>query len=162
VIVSGKLRKDFGLSSADYYFQIQLLVRHPEIDPDEITDALGLTPDRSWKAGDQRSTPAGSALAGKYQLSNWSHSWEVVGERCFFKCAENIVRDLQCRQSFFVQLADDRGETMLNIQLYGKGSIGDVASPNFQTLLQSMGIRLGIEVFPEWHKADAIILSNVE
>ena len=52
-------------------FAVSLRLRHPSIDPQEITDALGLVPSRSWRAGDHRTTPAGELLGGINDHTYW-------------------------------------------------------------------------------------------
>jgi hypothetical protein len=54
-----------------YHFRISLRVRHPTMDPAEITEALGIEPERSWKAGDARQTPKGTPLAGFNRDTYW-------------------------------------------------------------------------------------------
>ena len=62
-----------------YHFRISLRVRHPYIAPEEITEALGIDPKRSWKAGEPRSTPKGTALAGSNRDTYWTA--EVAADR---------------------------------------------------------------------------------
>jgi hypothetical protein len=52
-------------------YQLSLRIRHPSMDPADITRALGLTPEHAFKAGDAR--PAGHSLApaSVYPESYW-------------------------------------------------------------------------------------------
>jgi hypothetical protein len=53
-------------------FTVMLRIRHPSIDPDEITSKLGLEPQHSWKAGETRRTAQGTPLEGAYRESFWT------------------------------------------------------------------------------------------
>lgn len=43
-------------------FSLAVAVRHPDIDPQEITAALDRTPYQSWQAGAPRRTPSGHPM----------------------------------------------------------------------------------------------------
>ncbi|NNE78958.1 MAG: DUF4279 domain-containing protein [Silicimonas sp.] len=136
------------------YFEVQLLIRHPKIDPDDITQILGLEPSRSWMVGDRRSTPSGEKLEGNYDQTSWSHGWQHAGDRFFFRFAESVLEDLKANSEFFLNMASEGGVTMLNIQLFGGQNVGDLASQRFLGMLTDLKIQLGTEVFPEWNSAE--------
>jgi len=50
--------------------ELSLRIRHPAIDPKEITDTLGLEPEHCFKAGDSR-TSRGSRVSGQHTQSYW-------------------------------------------------------------------------------------------
>jgi hypothetical protein len=51
--------------------QLSLRIRHPDIDPGQITTSLGLTPEHCFKAGDSRSARAGSRSSGRHTQTYW-------------------------------------------------------------------------------------------
>jgi hypothetical protein len=51
--------------------QLSLRIRHPDIDPGEISTSLGLTPEHCFKAGDSRSARAGSRTTGHHSQTYW-------------------------------------------------------------------------------------------
>ena len=51
--------------------QLSLRIRHPDIDPEEISTALGLTPEHCFKAGESRSSRAGSRSTGRHSQTYW-------------------------------------------------------------------------------------------
>jgi Domain of unknown function (DUF4279) len=63
---------DESTPRAHYHFRISLRVRHPSIAPEKITEALGIEPKRSWKAGEPRQTPKGTALTGSNRDTYWT------------------------------------------------------------------------------------------
>lgn len=142
------------MDQGEYYFDVRLLIRHPNIDPLEISQTLNLTADRSWKVGDQRNTPSGTSLEGVHKLTSWSYNWQYVGERHFFALSENILHRFEHQRGFFTGITTDGGETHLIISLFGRFNIGDSATSNFLKMLNEMDIQLGVDVFPEWNKAE--------
>ncbi len=67
--------------SASLRYGIRLLIKHPNIDPAPITDILQIAPKHSAIAGAQRKSPRGVILPGVYEVSEWSHSFRVTGNR---------------------------------------------------------------------------------
>jgi hypothetical protein len=53
-------------------YAISLRVRHPHLDPDELTKTLHLEPLHCWRAGEPRRSVTGTALGGEHRESYWS------------------------------------------------------------------------------------------
>ena len=51
----------------EYKYDLSLRIKHPHMDPNIICEQLGLDAKHKWKCGDQRRTPKGDMLNGKYQ-----------------------------------------------------------------------------------------------
>jgi hypothetical protein len=51
--------------------QLSLRIRHPAIDPDEISRSLGLEPEHCFRAGDSRSPRAQGRFAGRHTQTSW-------------------------------------------------------------------------------------------
>src|ERR1700729_1430856 len=51
--------------------QLSLRIRHPDIDPQEISTSLGLRPEHCFKAGDSRSSRTGSRATGHHNQTYW-------------------------------------------------------------------------------------------
>jgi hypothetical protein len=63
--------------------QLSLRIRHPAIDPQDITDALELTPEHSFKAGESRTPRAKGQVAGRHTQTYWlaavnAKSWSQI------------------------------------------------------------------------------------
>lgn len=52
-------------------YKISFPIKHPAMDPDEITSNLDLQPDGCWKAGAPRTTPHGRSLGGVRRETYW-------------------------------------------------------------------------------------------
>ena len=66
-MASGRIIKIVG----QFRYTLALRLRHPIIDPAEITRELALDPEHNWKAGQPRFTPRGDPLPGVYRNSYW-------------------------------------------------------------------------------------------
>lgn len=66
-------------------YSMSLRVRHPTLDPTELTNALHLEPLHSWRAGEPRRSLTGAALGGEHRESYWSAPLpgQAVGSAAF-------------------------------------------------------------------------------
>jgi hypothetical protein len=131
-------------------FSIVLLIRHPSMDPKDISEALGLTPHSSWKAGEPRLTPRGTVLPGPHKLSSWNHIRQWAGDHSFAKEVENFVLELSVNRDFFTKLASEQARCELFVQLPGDASQGDSLSPSVLRQIHDLGLYFGVEVFPDY------------
>src|SRR6186997_1751192 len=90
-------------------FKVSLTVTHPDIDPAEISTALGLAPKRATRAGAPRTTPKSDALGGAYEFSFWSHQFDVERASELAVVLEGLVGRLQRHQEFFHRIVRDGG-----------------------------------------------------
>jgi len=52
-------------------FSIALRIRHPSVDPAEVTRRLGIAPVHAWRAGEPREIDAGEVGSSKHRESYW-------------------------------------------------------------------------------------------
>jgi hypothetical protein len=110
---------------SEYEFTISLRIRHPTIDPARITEALGIQPQHTWKAGEPRRDPVGVQLEGDYRDSYWmarlmDHP-QLSSEALSVETV--LVRTLdQLRRShdFLGQLNSNGGVSELQVSLYAR------------------------------------------
>ncbi len=55
-----------------YDYSVLLRIRHPSIDPEQLSRRLGLSPQHAWRAGEQRQPDDGEPTAGVYRESCWA------------------------------------------------------------------------------------------
>lgn len=133
----------------EYSYRVILRIRHPSIDPCEITMKLAMKPHRFWKVGDRRATPAGRALKGHYPDSLWSHHEKYKGRsKNFFKRVDRLAKQLKLHTAFLHDISASGGQSEIYIQLPGSINIGDSLHPNTLRLLADLDILLSVEVFP--------------
>ena len=76
-------------------FSLAIRIRHPAIDPAEITSVLGREPDYCYKVGESRKTPKGNELEGKNKESFWYCDVEVGN-------SENLVTIIKSTNQMFI------------------------------------------------------------
>ena len=129
-------------------YSVTLMIKHPRLDPARISQELGIDPDHSWAAGEDRRTPAGSPLPGKYPTSYWAFSTKTYDNRCFFDSVAELLNRLEAAPNFIRSIADGGGTTFINVGLFGGQNIGDAVSSSLLARFVELKVGLGIEVFP--------------
>jgi hypothetical protein len=137
-------------SSTMKRFDITLLIRHPDLNPDLVTSALGLPPHRSWKAGDPRFTPKGRPLPGNHKTSCWNHVFRFAGKTGFGEEISLILDHLAPHKTFLHKINRTGGKTELYLKLPGDQNFGDELSWKTLKRFSDLRVTLSLETFPEW------------
>jgi hypothetical protein len=132
-------------------YSVRLLIKHPNIDPIQITDALRLKPNSSGVGDSPRMTSAGKALPGVNKESNWSHWFRVEKNRLFFSDVVKLIDKLEPHRDFMHEIVNGGGDISLIVSLPGDINIGDNFRWQDMARLSALGIELGIEVFPDFN-----------
>jgi hypothetical protein len=142
--------------------QLSLRIRHPDIDPGEISTSLGLTPEHCFKAGDSRSARAGSRITGHHTQTYWlapvtAESWPDPIEPTFLDvqaATKNLrsrsvealllhfLQRLTAKQPFLQRIQTEGGDVSL-IMVIERESAGDFALP---ITLARLLVQLGISI----------------
>jgi len=144
---SGSQRED-DEAGARRRFSLDLFVVHPSIDPVTISAALGLDAHVTSRAGDPRSTPKGTPLAGVYRRTSWRYCvcWEVDDQH-FAEEFSAFVASMQPHAAFLRQIRDTGGEANVILQFLGDGYFGDVLPADVLQNMADLKLDLGIECF---------------
>jgi hypothetical protein len=126
-------------NDAAYYYSIRLLITHPSISIDEITAALEMEPTHAWNAGERHFT----------KDTMWGHTSWTEGKRLFFEEIRDVLEWLEERQEFVSRLISSGGEFHVIAQLPGSLNIGSDLLPEAMALAAKLGVRIGVEVFPD-------------
>lgn len=138
---------------SEYEFTISLRIRHPSIGPSRITEALGIEPQHTWKAGDPRRGPAGADRIGVYRESYWMgrlmdepqlSSAQVSVESVLLQTLTQLRRS----QSFLEQLGTDGGIAELSISLFARENFRLELSADSLALLGRLHLSVALEVQP--------------
>ncbi len=143
--------EDVGLS--DYEFTMSLVVRHPDIDPAQITRALALQPDHIWRTGEQRLDEVGTALGGSHRGSYWiceiTARPRMEGERPGMGGELSRVLDVLRRSMGFMQdLHHGGGATELVVTIFARGDFHVELLPEESSLLGRLGVAMTINIKP--------------
>jgi hypothetical protein len=123
-------------------FKITLRLRHPSLDPSEISTALDLTPKFSWKAGSR---------AGKivHKSSVWHGLLaEGAGVRKYERALKKTVLHLENRQEWLKNYFGDDGEFDVIFDLYTDLDDGKICEVSFypELLLRLSKLNAGMQV----------------
>jgi hypothetical protein len=141
-------------SMSEYEFTISLRLRHPDIDPARITGTLGIEPQHTWKVGDARRDPAGTALEGVYRESYWVAqlmeqpqlaSARVSVESVLLQTLAHLRRS----QSFLAQLHAEGGVAELHISLFARTDFRLELSAQSLALLGHLGLAVALDIHPQ-------------
>jgi len=142
-----------GSCMSEYEFTVSLRVRHPAIDPCQITQTLGIEPQHTWKAGEPRRDPAGGTLAGVYRESYWMgrlmeepqlSSTRLSVESVLLQTLAHLRRS----HDFLEQLHAGGGVAELHVSLYAREDFRLDLSAQALGLLGRLGLAVALDVHP--------------
>jgi len=126
---------------------IRLIIKHPTIDPGEITSVLGVRPDVCWSRGEAKITDRGEKF-GVRKYSMWSLSVPVLSHEDLSSKISSIITIIRPHHEWVSRICSECGQFLLTVDLPGANNIGAVISVESLKCLSDMGISLGFEVFP--------------
>jgi hypothetical protein len=139
---------------SEYEFTISLRMRHPSIDPSQITRTLGIEPQHTWKVGDSRRGAAGGSLQGVYRESYWMarlmeepqlSSTKVSVESVLLQTLAHLRRS----QSFLEHLDGEGGVAELHVSLFAREDFRLDLSAQTLALLGRLGLAVAVDVHPQ-------------
>jgi hypothetical protein len=138
---------------SDYEFTMSLRVRHPHLEPAEITRAVGIEPQHTWRAGDSRRDPTGEVLEGCYRETYWLARLmsEPALASAHVGVESEITRSLaQLRKSFaFLQtLKAEGGSVELLVSVFAREAFRIELLSESLELLGRLGVTVALEVKP--------------
>jgi Domain of unknown function (DUF4279) len=133
-----------------YQYDISLRVRHPSLDPAEITSALGLNPSRSWRAGEVRTTPKGNPLEARYSNSYWVVQLGKGGwpDKTLAAVVNELLDQLAPHQGLFQRIRAEGGTVEFFVGWLFEGNSGDVFDCDLLARMADLKIDLSLDVYP--------------
>ena|ERR1700681_1238833 len=137
-------------------FHISLLFRHPTIDPESITQVLGVKPTTQARLGDRvRPAVDGTPRPGIERDSAWG-----VSTACRDRNRDGRDPDINAWLSTFLEpfvphaaymrkLAAESTLANVDLEFPGQFHFGGELSPATLRTISDLGLTLGIEVFPD-------------
>ncbi len=138
---------------SEYEFTVSLSIRHPSIEPSRITEALGIEPQHTWKAGEARHDPESGDRAGVYRESYWMgrlmdepqlSSGQVSVETVLLQTLTQLRRS----QPFLEQLSADGGVAELSISLFARENFRLELPADSLALLGRLGLSVALDIQP--------------
>jgi len=138
---------------SDYEIALSLGVRHPDIDPAQITRELGLQPGHEWRKGQERLDETGAAMGGTHRSSYWfceiAPRPTFSGERTAVESELSRVLHMLRKSIVFLQgLHYSGGATELCVTIFAHGDFRIELLPEEAALLGRLGVAMTIEIKP--------------
>jgi hypothetical protein len=138
---------------SNYEFTISLCIRHPTIEPSKISQALGMEPQHTWKAGDPRRSPAGGELEGVYHQSYWTGRLmgepEISSERVSVNSVLlQIASRLNRSSDFLEQLNAGGGVAELVVSVFAHEDFRLDLSTNSLASLARLRLSVALDIHP--------------
>lgn len=131
-----------------YTYKVSLRVFHPAMDPQLITDTLGMQPNKVQKVGNPRTTPTGTVLELCYSRSYWSFSFTTPDDSDVEEFLARTVEGLRQHRSFFWKILDTGGDVEFFIGLFADGvNIGTTLPHELLMILGDLGINLELDIY---------------
>ncbi len=127
--------------------------RHPKKDLSFLSEELGMTSVRSWKAGSPRETPDGDALKGFYADSYWFSRSEFSSYDELASLISKVVCILETKIQIVSEVKSSGGCAEIYLQFNGEENIGCVINCSDLIKMGEIGVDLLIEVFPGMNKS---------
>jgi hypothetical protein len=133
-----------------YRYDISLRVRHPSMDPAEISTALALEPSRMWRAGEQRMTPKDTPLEGTWRDTYWYADVfkDECPDRTLAAALSELVERFSSKKSAFAKIRDDGGQVEFYVGWYIDGNRGDKFDTVLLAKLADLGVNLSLDIYP--------------
>jgi hypothetical protein len=141
---------------SDYEFTMSLRIRHPSIDPAEITRVLTLDPQHTWRAGEARADAAGGTYRESYWMGKLMREPQLVSDHVSVE--SEILRALaQLRRSFgfLEKLKAEGGAAELHISVFAREDFRLEFLAESLGLLGRLGFTLALDVSPHSNKPSA-------
>ena len=132
-------------------FIIRMVIKHPAVTMQEITDRLAVCPQHGHNVGEPRKTPKGRPLSGTNPETFWSYAERIEDRRDFFTAALEFLERLKAHAEFLKNIKTTGGVVALYIDLINCTSIGDIIRPEQMSAFLEFGVDLGVEVFSGQH-----------
>jgi hypothetical protein len=150
---------------SDYEFTISLRIRHPTIDPAEVTQTLTIEPQHTWKAGDSRRNPTGESLEGTYRESYWMGRLmdepQLSSERLSVESVLlQTLAQLRRAQDFLARLSEGGGVAELHVSIFARENFRLDLSSESLMLLGRLGLAVALDVHPNLPRATAAAPGN--
>jgi len=137
----------------NFSFVVALRIWHPSIDPEDISVALNLKPERQWKVGEARTTAKGRSLGGVQAETYWftdpfnhgeylSHQDQV--EDVFF----DVLRLLAPKKEFLNLLSTQGARAHLQVSTHSNRNYALVLPPELLHECSELGLSLVHDTYP--------------
>lgn len=122
-------------------------ISHPTMDPQVITDCLGIDPDVSQKYGEVITTPEGEKLSGTYKFTKWCVRESGLSSEVLLERLSALLDFLSVNEDSMISLHNKGACCSVYFNLANPQSMGFIVPVELIEKMAKMKISFGIEVF---------------
>jgi hypothetical protein len=142
-----------------YEFTMSLSIRHPNMDPTRITEALGIEPQHSWRAGEQRCDPSGTQLEGAHRDSYWrgrliEDPRLSAGQFSVESLLDQALSQMRRSQPLLDELHAGGGMAQLHVNLFVREDLRLDLSADVLAAFGRLGLAVALEIHLLSHTRD--------
>lgn len=128
-------------------YKIALRITHPCMDPDDISKQLRLKSSRKWKAGSQRTTPAGKRLTGTNKETYCVFDLDTKARGDLPSTLNTRIKKLLAFMPLFQKIRSTGGTIEFFVGLFIKINTGMVLDRSLMAQLVDLGIDLSLDIY---------------
>ena len=128
-------------------YSVSFRIFHPAINPDDISAELSLIPSTQWKSGDDRRSPNGKRLPGRYKNTYWSYRLPLRVGVNLAKRLDEFSRMLTKHESFLKRLRSTGGRSEFFVGWFVKPNSGEIFDRELLARLSRLQIDLAMDVY---------------
>jgi hypothetical protein len=131
-------------------YKISLAIRHPSLDPAEVTATLGLVPGRCYAVGDDRTSPTGRVIGGRWSESKWGRvlfdgNWPSISLAVALR---KVLDTIEQHSIFFQRIRSEGGATVISVGWFFEGMSGDLFDCRLLQKFADLSLDLELHVYP--------------
>jgi hypothetical protein len=131
-----------------FSFSIRLRLRHPQADPDLISENMGRTPSRHWRTGELMRGPEGTERGRTYNDSYWCSEARRGEDSQLLDVLKSDLEDLEKRAEFLKEFCASGGQIICYISWFASARYGgDTIGFSILRRLADLRISLALDVY---------------
>lgn len=136
-----------ALTMHPFKYDVSFRIRHPTMDPDDISNELGLRPERNWKVGSQRTTPKGDILKGVYKETYCCFHLPHLKNQGLADFLKKIGKKFEIHSEFFKRILSTGGTLEFFIGWYSSENSGEEFDWKILAKLAELQINLSLDFY---------------
>jgi hypothetical protein len=135
------------MKAEPHSYKVALVIKHPTIDPGDVSRALSLAPSSESKVGHRRTTSTGEVLDGTYGFTTWIHAFDTDGVTELADIFCPVIGRLQRHASYFLELVRQDESVELFCEVFASRNWEEGFHHTVLRRLADMGIDLHLDVY---------------
>jgi hypothetical protein len=132
----------------DFRYSVSLHVSHPDIDPDLISQELGLQPThRPTCRGEAKTAPNGTPRDGYWEFSHWSHRFEIVQDGELVTFLQHLAATLEPHREFLRGLEEDGGVVEFFVGIFTDTNCDQILPFDLMGKLADLRVNLRLDLY---------------